>query len=620
MKRLGIVFAVVIVASVVETTVANAADQAAIKAELAGIVAELLKPGINPPAEGKAWVLQADGEVSGRHGMVRLAWDGHAHHAITFRVPGFAECAAGFGHRESWLHVPAKGKLFLAGHVPPQGDSLLASHMEWAWVRGLVFQQWGGSSVPLPAGTTLDKPREGVIAVKADGLRLEISRNEDGSLRVKSAGDIAADVTLTTWEQRPIEEFEAWLKPPATDAVETVDATELRKMLATVTSFALERAGVGPGFMLPVPLHRWDAGTQQGHLVRRFAGTPEEMGRQHGTQLRMEVRYTVDRVLFGVGFADTVQTGEWFPAKLERAWQAQREYIPERFVQEIDAMAEAAAVPKEWARRANVFPELFHCSGIALRGKATAAGTLYHGRVLDYMTQAGLQNVAAVMAFQPKGRNAWVSVGYAGFCGTVSAMNATGLAMGEMGGRGEGYLDGIPMSFMMREIVERFDTTADAVAYMKSVPRTCEYFYVLSDAKTRQMAGVASLAAKLARERGVEDLQIVGPGQAHPLLPRAFEDVVLMSAGDRYTALADRVGESYGRIDMQLAWNLMRGPVAMDSNLHTVLFAPETLDVWVAQAGPAGEPAYTQPVARFNLKALLRTPIPLERRLVVSPW
>ena len=58
----------------------------------------------------------------------------------------------------------------------------------------------------------------------------------------------------------------------------------------------------------------------------------------------------------------------------------------------------------------------------------------------------GLQDVRAATVPRPRGTTLWMSLGYAGFIGTVTAMNEKGLAIGEMGGRGEGQWDGIPMS------------------------------------------------------------------------------------------------------------------------------------------------------------------------------
>ena len=72
-------------------------------------------------------------------------------------------------------------------------------------------------------------------------------------------------------------------------------------------------------------------------------------------------------------------------------------------------MARAAGVSLCDARLANLFPERFHCSGTAMRGKATADGRILHARVLDYMRDIGLQDYACVMVFMPEGNNPWIS-------------------------------------------------------------------------------------------------------------------------------------------------------------------------------------------------------------------
>ena len=77
-----------------------------------------------------------------------------------------------------------------------------------------------------------------------------------------------------------------------------------------------------------------------------------------------------------------------------------------------------------------------------------------------------------------------------------------------------------------------------------------------------------------------------------------------MSAGDRYTELVKRVKAGYGKFNATSARELMTRPVCMTSNLHSVLFCPDTLDFWVANADSkhvASETRYTQ----YNLKAML---------------
>jgi hypothetical protein len=78
-----------------------------------------------------------------------------------------------------------------------------------------------------------------------------------------------------------------------------------------------------------------------------------------------------------------------------------------------------------------------------------------------------------------------------------------------------------------------------------------------------------------------------------------------MSAGDRYKELVRRVQAGYGHFDADSARELMTRPVCMNSNIHSVLFAPDTLDFWVANAdgkNVASAARYTQ----YNLGDLLK--------------
>ena len=246
-------------------------------------------------------------------------------------------------------------------------------------------------------------------------------------------------------------------------------------------------------------------------------------------------------------------------------------------------------------RYANLFPERFHCSGVALRGKATVGGRVLHARVLDYMRDIDLQDAAVVQVFMPTGRNAWMSLGYAGFIGTVTAMNERGLAIGEMGGRGEGHWDGMPMSLLLRDVMERAGTVEEALAILRAAPRTCEYYYVLSD-RSGTIRAV---------ECTPEKMTVLRPGQQHPLLPpRAGRHGVHFwrRSGEGFEP-AHR-GELMGGSTCRKLIDIIKRPVAMSSNLHDAIFAPETLDMWFADAG-ADTPACDEPYAHVNLRELI---------------
>jgi isopenicillin-N N-acyltransferase-like protein len=127
-------------------------------------------------------------------------------------------------------------------------------------------------------------------------------------------------------------------------------------------------------------------------------------------------------------------------------------------------------------------------------------------------------------------------------------------------------------------------------------PRTCEYYYVIADGKAGRAVGM---------EASWNAFGVVQMGEAHPRLPHAVGDAVLLSAGERYEELARRVKAGHGTFDAASARALMDRPVAMKSNLHSVLFETRSGRFWVAHASRAGEPAVTQPYQEFQLTDLL---------------
>ncbi len=330
-----------------------------------------------------------------------------------------------------------------------------------------------------------------------------------------------------------------------------------------------------------------------GYKVLHLKGTPYEMGYQQGAMLKDEIH---DQVHFlfevkakemkvevaGINLLNPKRT-------LGGIATTQKKFVPERFHEELRGIADGAGMDVQDVIAANFIPELFHCSGFALSGSATKDGTLYHGRVLDYGCDWRLQEHAVLTVAEPNGKNAFVNVTYAGFVGSVTGMNARQISVGEMGGRGLGHWEGIPMAFLVRMALEEASTLDEAIAVFRDHPRTCEYFYVVADGKTGQGVGM---------EASWEKFNVVRMGEVNERLPHAVKDAVLLSAGDRYEELTRRVKAGHGTFDAESARHLMDRPVAMKSNLHSVLFETSTSRMWVANASKSGEPAASQPYHR----------------------
>ncbi len=325
-------------------------------------------------------------------------------------------------------------------------------------------------------------------------------------------------------------------------------------------------------------------------------GTHRQIGEAHGALLKNEIRKMVDATLYTICWVYTLEQGSWFIDDLRTAYKHESPFIPAKYQREMEGMAESSGISLEEIHLTNVFPALFHCSGFALFNAATVDGVLYHGRVLDYITELGLQYYPLVQVLHPQGGNAFANIGYAGFIGSVSGMNDQQLAFGEMGGGVVGDWDGMPMAFLMREGMERAKNLDEALSIFRDTPRTCEYYYVISDGKIPDARGLATTPEKF---------EVVKPGAFNKFLNEPVKDALLMSAGSRYKKLVERVKADYGKIDREKAIHLMDRPVAMKSNLHDVLFVPQKLEFWVANAG-SGTPACNEPYTHYSMKDLLK--------------
>ena len=334
-----------------------------------------------------------------------------------------------------------------------------------------------------------------------------------------------------------------------------------------------------------------------GQRVVLLHGTPEQIGAAHGKLLKQEAMRCVDSVLYAFGTVQTVVNGRWFREDLQRAYARLAPHIPERHKAETRALARQLELDIDLVESINVFPELFHCSGFAVFGEATKDGKLYHGRVLDYMTSIGLQDAATTFVVAPDGFTPFVNVGYAGFIGSVSGMNAEKISLGEMGGRGEGKWDGAPMATLMRRALEECDSLAEVKQLWQQSPRTCEYYYVFADGEERTAVGVAATP---------EQIEFVEPGQTDVRLGDGIPNTVVLSAGERLQELRKRVIAQYGQIDASIGQALMCRPVAMKSNLHNVLFVPEDGVLYIANADNE-RPAAERPYVRLDFQELLRS-------------
>ena len=369
------------------------------------------------------------------------------------------------------------------------------------------------------------------------------------------------------------------------------DIVSAQSLLSTTAATAKTIARCGQGWLETI----------DGYPVLHLKGTPYEMGFQHGSLLRDHCRQNMKTIL--VDRAEELTLVDIGPLKvtprtaIDMIVAFQQPHVALRYFEEMEGLAAGSGQKVADVRAGNFIPELFHCSGFALAKSATKNGNLLHGRVLDYAIDWGLQDHAVVIVYEPEGRLPWINVSYAGFIGSVTGMNAEHISVGEMGGGGLGHWNGRPMALLVREALETAKSLDEAIATFRDGPRTCQYYYVIADGETNEAVGM---------EASWDVFTVIKPGESHTMLSKPVKDCVLLSAGSRYEELSKQTAAGHGTFTAETAIHLMDRPIAMNSNLHNVLFEPATTKFWVANASSDRKPAAEQKYYSFQLSELLK--------------
>jgi len=325
-------------------------------------------------------------------------------------------------------------------------------------------------------------------------------------------------------------------------------------------------------------------------------GTPYERGFAHGQLCATQVKQLIERLALGACLALHCT-----PEKLDEAWQQMAPFVPRRYQDEMRGLADGAGVSLRYVRWAHAIPDLseFHCTFFAAWGKATRDGHLQQIRALDYATEAGLQQFPALIVERTDSGEVFVNIGWLGFLGCVSGMNASHIAVSEIGesfGADHETLAGEPMPFVLRDVLENARTLDEGVGIIRRAHRTSSYLYCVGDGKIP-----SARALRTARDFCEVYDPATYPGDR-------LEHVVYWSMGwERDGKWNRRVHDAlqgrWGQIDHRTGTrDIMRG--LGTGNLHAVAYDVTALKLWVANASPGPQvvPAYDRRFVPFDLR------------------
>ena len=357
--------------------------------------------------------------------------------------------------------------------------------------------------------------------------------------------------------------------------------------------------------------------------VLYVSGTPYERGYQHGVLLRDEVR---DNLL---SMYEKLLDKFRFEELLEESYERQRPYIPQEYIDEMHGLAHGARIPLRVVHAIHALPEITEwggkkklkkvikdmmegvygtsCSNFSATGKATPDHAMYTVRLLDW----GLHKISKLHEYplitvtipenstkrgatsNPAGVIS-ANIGWVGFLGAVSGMNAQGITLGEMGyGDPEGEtMRGMPMPFVLRDVLTYAKNLSDVRKIISSKPGTNSFVFLMSDGKN-------NTAELYVRDRN--RFEVHKPGVELKDDKKTFPPIKDVVYGGHYEDRMTKVlQEQNGKITPEIIMQEVIPFIAMPSNFQNVVYDPKGLKFWFNNARGPKDRAAEQPYTFFD--------------------
>jgi isopenicillin-N N-acyltransferase like protein len=312
-----------------------------------------------------------------------------------------------------------------------------------------------------------------------------------------------------------------------------------------------------------------------GKRVLLLQGTPYQVGYAYGQLMGAEVREVVGSMYFLTTLADLSQKKIGM-STLEEAYRGSLPYVPARYREELKGLADGAGVDFHRLEVCNLIPEMMHCSLMSVMGKATKDGKLIHARVLDYPAQTKLQKNSIVIVIREPGCHAIMLGSYTGCIGCITGMNDRGISTGMMGWSEFGHYNGVPIGYALRMALEEYDSLPPIREFFARSRMTCRFATIFGDGKVPNALGIES--------RWDTGCSFFNPGQPHDVFSTQFPDSILISKYSHYENLVARVKQSYGKIDVPTAVEIIKCPVARPDNTHDAVMVPADGIMYLADA------------------------------------
>ncbi len=257
------------------------------------------------------------------------------------------------------------------------------------------------------------------------------------------------------------------------------------------------------------------------------------------------------------------------------AWRIMEPHVPAYAVEMLRGFAAGSGIPYDDVQAMHAIPDFTEtsCSALWAAGSAAEAGRPVQIRVLDYIMGLGIQKYPAVLFLDFAQGHTVANIGWLGLLGVISGMNDSGLAVSEMGyGNPDGEsFHGIPMPFLLLDILRWCSHPREAEGIIRSNPRTNSYVYIVGTANKGGLAFVTN----------PHEVVVFEPGQESALVPQLPD---CLHAGHYQERMNAFVAERHGSISAEWLMDSFIPRIAMDSNLQSIVYDLAHLRFFLANA------------------------------------
>jgi isopenicillin-N N-acyltransferase like protein len=324
--------------------------------------------------------------------------------------------------------------------------------------------------------------------------------------------------------------------------------------------------------------------------VGEFAGTPTEMGTEHGHRFHDQIaemfQYLMGRVPVNLRVEARLEAAsfEIFMTADQRA--------------ETLALAQAAGMNSYDAVLGQCYPDLMQlteCSTISEPAEASPDGIARLGRNLDFYSGGVLDKGSALMIFRPAGKYQFAAIGFPGMVGVLSGMNEYGLCLVNMEvDRPMRAPSAMPYTLLYRTVLEQCRDVDEAIDLLKRTPRQSANNLMLMDARGNRAVAEIQPEGVTVR-RGVAGMGLFSTNHQRGL------DTDTPGRCWRYDLLHKASASEFGGIDLAtmegMLWKVVQGQRG-DFTIQSMVFEPANRVVYLA----TGLDAPGHPYERVDLK------------------